>query len=196
MKKFILLVASAMLCLLSGCALTNESVNLNYSPNLTKLKKVSSSKTLDVGKFQDQRGTNPRLVMHKINLNEQEAQGMYLAEKPITSVLKNAINKALMKSGYNIAKNGRYVLSGNLLGLDMKPIEGFIHYKYKCNIQLEVILSDKVTRKELWEETYNGVGYFQSKTDQGEPISIAFSRAANDLVHKFLNDPGFRRIMS
>lgn len=194
-QKIRSLILIVIMTVLSGCALTNEPVSLNYSPKLSGVKKVSSSRAFTVGKFKDERGVDPKLVTHKINLNGQEAAGMILAEKPIADILQKSVENALKKTGYRVKKNGLYSLNGNLLGLNMHWIEGFVHSDLQCNIQFEFILSDRMTGKELWEETYNGVGFYRGKTDDGAPIPMAFSRAADNLIYKILNDSDFIKMM-
>ena len=195
MKKLIVPFILLSLFLLSGCALTNEQMVLNYKPNLSAIKKVNSSKRLVLAKFTDQRGVNPKALTHKINLNEQQAKGLYLAEKPIAEILRTSVDQGLKHAGYKVGKKGAYKLQGSLVALDFKWIEGWVNSTLYSNIQMEFTLVDAHSGKQVWDQMYNGSGKYFTGDNLGTPYKIAFRRAANNLITKFVNSNEFNAMM-
>lgn len=189
---FVITLLTALL-LLSACALTDEAVQLNYQPNFRGISKIHGEHALTVGKFSNIRGVDPRLLSRKINLNQEETTGKYLAEKPVAAILRQAVIDSLKFAGYRVTENGKYILSAQLVDLQNKWYPGWFSSELRTNIQVEFSLVDARTGSQIWDQTFNGSAACQSGTDSA-PYRTNFSKATNNLIFNLLNSPEFKKI--
>lgn len=177
------LIIFLFLIFLASCALTNEITPLSYQPDVTNVQNVHvNTPLLSVAEFTDSRGvSNSRLIAHKINMNENEASGMYLAEMPITEILTESAKTALSDVGYKISDKGKYVLRGNLLRLDFKPIVGFWKGRLQGNVQVEFSLIDKRSGSLVWMQTYRGFADIDS-IEYRQILKVAFDNLFTNLL--------------
>lgn len=128
MKSVFVLLSCIVLC--SGCAMTRETVPLNYMMGapLVQSFDVKPSEGIFTGCIQERRGVgDPRVIFNKKNMNGDTTSGTYEAEKPVASIVEDAVREALIRSNYNIVpdRGAPYELYGNLLDLRYEVIVGF-----------------------------------------------------------------------
>jgi hypothetical protein len=174
-------VPSIFLCIifLFGCATTMSEVNLNYHAPEEIVSAFQSplSAAIRIGTVSDKRGyENPRLLVHKQNMHRDTTKGGYLAEKPISIVLEDALKEALTKANFNIdSEKTVFELNGELLDFDIDSAYGF-----KSRITMTLSLTSMTSQKIVWSKTFVGRAIVTK-----EPwLENSFELALDDLIKK------------
>lgn len=124
-----------------GCAFTNTSVPINYmGPQfIPSAFQTKPSKALQIGKVIDQRTiADPRMICNKQN-DYGKTSGMYLAEKPVADILTEAFNYALVKSNYNVNREGIFEINGTLMDFNIEVLMGFWSGEIKSKLNMTYI---------------------------------------------------------
>ncbi|HVU28660.1 MAG TPA: hypothetical protein VHG71_13125 [Verrucomicrobiae bacterium] len=175
----------------SGCAFTKSTVVIDFKPH-PEANKVNISQSIMVTQLQDQRGTDPNLLANKGI--EIKTSGAYVTEKPIATIVTDAIKETLVVLNYKVtAGNGDLILSGDLLRLDSTPLEGFWSGELDCTIQVSLKLQEKETGKQIWSEVFTGFGKMTGLQIDSESHRKETTEAAlADLTNKLANSSSFR----
>jgi hypothetical protein len=187
MKKIITLFFQFALlaALASGCAFTTTTIPINFKPQ-PEAEKVNADKTITVEQLQDQRGTDLHLLANKGV--QFKTSGAYVTEKPIATIVTDAIKDTLTALNYKIAEeHGDLILSGDLLRLDSTPLEGFWSGELDCTVQVNLKLTEKETGKLVWSEVFTGFNkktglQIVSESDRKETTEAALADLANKLA--------------
>jgi len=197
MNKIIKLCAVITAILgLSGCALSMNNVPLNYTtPQVPKINRAKYNKPIKVGAIKDQRGENPRLIMHKTNLNEETACVGYLAEKPLSVIIQNALRDTFIKQGYVVrANNATYKLTGSLNDYSVKWIQGMFSAKAVSKLELQLNLVNLKTHNVVWNNYIVGRGHYKSG-ESGDAVALLFNRALSSAISQIANSASFRQAL-
>lgn len=195
MKYYKLIILAILVVVISGCALTDEQVPLNYVPKSYTNLGVHPSKTIFVNEVTDSRGEDPKLIAHKINEDYENATGTFLAEKSMSSILKNGLELSLKQAGYHLLKNSPYELNATLLSIHTYVDAGAFSCVQHMAIQMEFTLVDRKTDNEVWNQIFTGRGIYSSQENVDQPIRNLFVRATNNLFKQLLSDDSFRVVM-
>lgn len=186
-------IFAALLIFLTGCAFTDEPVNLNYRPNLPNAKTAhNNTAPITIGKISDARGSgiDPRLITYKTNMNLEQADGKYLAEAPITDILEDAIKTALNDTGYKVSDNSKYILNGSLLKIDTQILPGMWSGTLQATILAEFTLVNKKSGSQVWSENYKGFASIK-EGDYKQTLNAAM----DNLITNLINSQNFRNAL-
>jgi len=189
--KTMMLLPLIFVCfLLSGCDSIN--VPLNYKPSIIGLNKIQKSKSVTVGEVVNGTGNDDKTIVFGCAANNYIAT----TDQSITKVLRLATNKALVQAGYRSTENARYILQANLLKIKAEKLPAILFQNnsvYITTIQMEFSLYDKVSKTQVWDDVYNGVGKVRTGAQDGIAISVAFNRAIDGLLKQLINSVTFRK---
>ncbi len=138
---------------LVGCGFKNSVVKLNYVPNEYP-NKVSFKTPLEVTKFNDVRGKDPKNIANKGV--DVQARAQYFADDEIANIVTKAVKDTLLNLNYIINTNGDLRLTGDILKFDSIPLMGFWSGQIEGTIQVSFKLSDTKTNKLVWTEVLAG----------------------------------------
>lgn len=162
-----------------GCATTLNEVNLNYHvpDEIIPTFQSPPSTVIRMGSVSDKRGyENPRLLVHKQNVHGDTTKGGYLAEKPISIVLEDALKEALIKAKFNIGnEKSDFELSGELLDFDLDNTYGL-----KSRITMTLSLTSVLSQKIVWSKTFVG----RAVVTTTPWLENSFNFALDDLIKK------------
>jgi uncharacterized lipoprotein len=179
-------IVIGFLTLGSGCALTQESVKLSYTPQIgvPKVERADASMiTVNVG---DSRPTRDRVS------SKENAYGMKMAaiksEEDVTSLLKRAIETELENRGFHLGAGKALVLVElGKLENDFKP--GL----FSGDAVAELFMSVKVQEtagQVLYTKFIEGKGINSGiQLASGSNAKIALDAALKDAVSKLFQDP-------
>jgi len=163
----------------SGCATTLDEVRLNYHTPAEIASSFQSppNSPIRMGTVSDKRGyENPRLLVYKQNLHGDTTKGGYLAEKPVSSVLEDALKEALTKAKFNMDSEAPdFELSGELLAFNLDSAYGL-----KSRITMTLSLTSAASQKIVWSETFVG----RAVVTKPPRLENCFTFALDDLIKK------------
>lgn len=183
-SKLVLMVGCVIL--LSGCALTNETVPLNYhlgDAGGNILKGESPAKISIV--VQDKRGvSNPRLIMHKRDGYNNQSSGGYLSKEPIHAVIKQALSSGLKQMGYKVSNNAQYTFDCQLLSVDDKYIVGLLETNMGLQMQLNVRVYSRKRHSIIWQNIIESHGAVNTEWPTTGVIRKAFNEALTNAIRQ------------
>jgi hypothetical protein len=194
--KFILIYI--LVLFLSGCAFTTSQISLDYHP--AKTVASCSSKTITLGKFDDMRDDDPKLLAYKRNGFNAECSGKYLAERPIADILHDSFDEALKNANYRIvAKQSDFTLSGKITDITTELRQGLFVENLETSIKVSFKLVKNRTGNVVWTDIISG----NSNIDT-DPIYIvldewyrkSFNMAMDNLIKKLLTSSDFQQAVS
>lgn len=194
-----ILTAVAAAAALSGCAMTTTQLPLNYHPTPGFVKPVKTSNSIAVKPFEDARGEDPRIIMHKINGYQEETTGAYVAEKPIVEILQSAVEESLESSGYKVTQDhARFSLYGKFVSFEAKPLIGMFSSTLQTKLTLNLKLRDGKADNICWTDTITGKSSVQSSmgTSEEDWLRKGFKLAADNAISHLLNDEDFQHALS
>ena len=179
--------------LLASCAMTNSDLALNYQQKnkINSRYLAKTSKVIRISNFRDDRGvSNPKLLFHKKNMYNQTTSGGYIAEKPITSIVQNAISSGLKQLHYRIGSNGQYILVGKISRIDLKTVMGMFKASVNTEIQLELKLLNQKGNL-LWSDTFTGHSDVRTAWGGDQILRDSFGNSLNDVVNQLQTSDSF-----
>ncbi|MGD9153254.1 MAG: YajG family lipoprotein [Gammaproteobacteria bacterium] len=181
---------------LSGCAMSMSNVSLNYkTPRVPKINRAKYNQSIKVSRIDDQRGENSRLIVHKINMNEETTSGGYLAEKPLNVVVQNALRNAFIKQGYIVkTHHATYELTGTLNDYSVKWITGMFSSRAISKLEMQFSLLNLKTHNVVWNNYVIGRGNYKSG-ESGGVVALLFNRALNSVIIQLTNSASFRQAL-
>lgn len=179
--------------LLTSCAMTNSDLALDYKQK-TKINThylAKTSKVIRVSNFKDDRGvSDPKLIYHKRNAYGQTTSGGYVAEKPLTTIVQNAITTGLKKLHYRVGSSGQYILTGKISRIDLKTVMGMFKVSINTEIQVELKLLNN-TGSLLWSDTFTGHSNVKTAWGGDQTLRDSFGNSLNDVVNQLQTSDSF-----
>lgn len=176
----VLLIFSCMV-FFWGCAMTLTEVNLNYRlpAEIAPTFQSPPTSAIRMGTIWDKRGyENPRLLIHKTNLHGDTTKGGYLAEKPLSMVIADALQEAFMKAKFNMDnEKGAFVVTGELLAFNLDRTHGL-----KSRITVALSLTKVSSQEMIWSKTFVG----RAIVTKPPWIENSFNLAVDDLIKKVI----------
>ena len=111
------LAALLSLALVSGCAISKTSVSIDYVPATTFAATDSDlvNYRISVGEIEDMRRLeDPNVIIHKTNNYGDTTSGAYVAEKPVASIVRDALAQFFEDPDAGISGAGRETRRGAL----------------------------------------------------------------------------------
>lgn len=181
------LVATAVLVtLLSGCAFTVHDVTLNYSYQPTG-ELPSGLDKLKLGHFTDGRDVeNPRMIMNQRNLYGDTTSGGWQAEKPLSEIVRDAVNQAV-SAHQQSANDNSLELTGELVDFDTEVIVGAWSAQYTGRLTQRFQLSSSATKEIIWRDSFTASATVPSK----EGADGLFKKCLDELVDALVQDEYF-----
>jgi hypothetical protein len=181
----------ALVCLTAACSTTRTT--LSYQP--TKTVSPSSTRPLfGVGKFSDDRGTDPHWLGAIRGGFGQPLKTIELSETA-SEVVEHAYSQALAARGLLDSTAPRYVLAGKIVHLDCSQ---FVRREAHADIDLTVI--DSASGKPVFEQS------FQKTVVQGDTVTLdagifasvddlkaVATQALNEMIDESLSSDVFRK---
>jgi len=194
MKRLLLLLACSLL--FSGCALTREPVTLNYNMNVPLAQSFleKPQEAITVGIIQDKRGMDdPRLIFHKQNLYHDTMGGGWLAEKPVASIVEDAVREALAAANYNIVSAAaEYQLYGMLQELRYETVMGFWQGELRTIMTVQLYLKDMRSGRVVWNETFMARALMKDYVFGVELVRKSLTVVLNDLAKQIAESDALR----
>jgi hypothetical protein len=184
---------------LTGCAFSSGEIKLNYQPpsDLPGNHASAPHQSLSVGPITDERGVEPKLLMHKVNGYGQKTTGAYLAEQPVAEIVESSVRTALQTAGYQVTEQGNQkILKGRLITLDFDVVAGFVSATLNTKLLVEFTLYDQATQQVVWKDTIIAHGTKRSGSMFSEDyIRPAFAQAMDDLIQKLVTTDAFNQAL-
>jgi len=187
-------IAALMALLVSGCAYTNSTIKIDYTPS--NFKPVTSAKaTVKVEQLTDQRGVEPNLLSYKGV--QMRTSGRYLCDKEVSVVVTDAIKALLKDLGYSVLEDGGdYRLSGELLKFDSTVAVGFWSGQLDGIIQVNLRVKDSDKGTVIWNEMLSGTAKKTGLQFDGEAHRKEVAENAIDsLMHKIAESSSLRKAL-
>ncbi len=181
-----LLAVLFIVTLVSGCTLTNQTVPVGYVPEtiprLAVISEQSPSVTVDV--IEDKRAVNdPKLLFHKKNMYGVTMSGGYLAEKPVASIIRDALAELLEPDSASNAP-AKYRLSGKLQDLDYEIVQGFWSSQANSKLTVQLYLTNVSTNAIEWSESFVGHGRIEKIKGENAAVRDMLTKALDDVVEQ------------
>jgi ABC-type uncharacterized transport system auxiliary subunit len=171
--------------LLGGCAMTEQSVVVDYSPG-TSISRPSADSVAGrvlVGRIEDKRGlANPNIILHKENLYGDTMSGAYLAEKPVAEIVRGGLAYAFGSPVDGTGTDRRFELYGSLLDFDYETISGFWTARLNSKMSVQLYLREVSTKNVVWNETFIGRGHVEKFSGSADAVDKMLSAALDDLI--------------
>lgn len=186
---------------LTGCAI--RPIDLSYQMNTaTKITQVSSSNSIRVAKISDLRNTDPRFItfIHYVVANKSftaSGEVTYLAQQKITTVLRQALNTTLAKSGYKLnATHAELNLNAIIKDINYQRHDTLLGGTVTGNLIVRFDLVNARTHKLVWKRTVMGTGKVKQSFlgDSDVPnsqVKRSFNLAMNSLMQRLVNNNSF-----
>lgn len=186
-SKFKIIALGSTLLFLTSCALSNSVKQINYQSNFKFDTKLESSKIIKVEAMRDERGyTDNKVIFYKKNMYNQTMSGAYLAEKPMTDILTEAIKNGFKEKNIITNENGNtFILKSTLQKLDYEAISGFTTVQLIPQIVVKFQLTD-TNGKVVWTDILTG----KSNT-KGTNFEKFLPPSIDNLVEQLVNNQDF-----
>ncbi len=177
-----LLAVSSSILILAGCAMTNDTMKLNYHFNSANALKAAYPAKVSVS-VEDKRGVdNPRLIIHKQNMYNETTSGGLLAERPLAAITQEAISSGLQQMGYQVKNNSNYFFDCELLNVEQKSVIGMFKAQVGIQIQINVRVYDKAQHRIVWQDIIVGNGSVSTAWGGEGVLRSAFNIALTNAV--------------
>lgn len=186
MKSKLNLMILGILLILKSCALTDSVKTLNYEPNVKIESILERTKKVRVEEMKDDRGyDNDKVIFYKKNMYNQTMSGAYVAEKPVSEILTEAIKNGLEQKKVVLDNSGEYVLKSSLQKLDYESISGFSSVRVIPQISVKFQLVDE-QGKVVWTDIIIGKANIK-----GVNFEKFMNPAIDNLVEQLLSNNDF-----
>jgi hypothetical protein len=193
-KAFALGIVSTFFVLF-GCApmVTVVKVNVAYLPSDGPAKpQITTSKRIRIEPIVDKRWN---MALGEIRDQYGKTIGMYMSNTDVPKVITDAIKVQLTNQGYQVvSEGGDLVLSGELLGLKGKRIQGFfLRGTFEAAAQARITLKD-ASGNVIWSGVVNGRSELKygPLTKPNERFVEAIDSAITDLIERLIGSESFR----
>lgn len=195
-QKYTLRLITAVLVTasLNGCAFSNQKVPIHYysSPTPTRALNAIHHTSIRVGDIIDRRGEDPRLIIHKTNTYSMTTTGGYLAERPISTIVQNALTQGLTQIGYRTNDKAAYTITGTLNSIDQKNIMGMVQSTFIITVNINLRVANE-NGQTIWQDNFLGTGRVVVLLFGGsEILNTALVEALNDVIHQVQTSHSFQ----
>lgn len=115
-----------LLTVLSGCALTDDTLKLRCNTTPTQGTKFQSIPDISVAKWTDARKVDdPKFVYFKNNNMGKTNGRLSSQDSTVADFTTEVVKKSLEQIGIKVVDNSQFVLSGRILSLDSSARIGF-----------------------------------------------------------------------
>lgn len=191
---------AAVMTIVSCASLEDNSV-LSIAPVTVPVNASTvavSKQTIRVGKINDFRGEeNERFVMYKYDEENNQLGGTYIAKRHMVDIIGSSLIDNFQKAHYQVRKNkARYVLTGNLIDLDLVWKNTTLQSKLKGDLQLQLMLTDQRTGQQVWRQEFNTVADYKSASlSDSKSIKIVTESLIGGVVQQLEQSPSFRQAL-
>jgi len=185
-SKFTTLLLGISLITLTSCALSNSVKQINYQSNLKVSDRLSSSKIVKIDEMKDMRGySDEKVIFYKKNMYNQTMSGAYMAEKPVSEILTEAIKNGFNEKNISVNGSNDYILKSELQKLDYEAISGFSTVQLIPEITVKFQLVDK-DGKVVWTDLITG-----KANTKGAKFEKFLPPAIDNLIQQPVNNQDF-----
>ncbi|MFP7658063.1 hypothetical protein [Chryseobacterium proteolyticum] len=186
-SKFKIFVLGVSLTSLTSCALSNSVQQINYQSGLKIDNKLASSKTVQIDPMKDTRGyQDNKVIFYKKNMYNQTMSGAYMAEKPVSEILTDAIKNGLKEKNVNLGSDNKsFTLKSELQKMDYEAISGFSTVQLIPQITVKFQLIDN-EGKVVWTDLITG-----KANTKGAKFEKFLPPAIDNLVEQLVNSQDF-----
>ncbi|WBV56919.1 hypothetical protein PFY10_00500 [Chryseobacterium daecheongense] len=186
-SKFKIFVLGVSLTSLTSCALSNSVQQINYQSGLKIDNKLASSKTVQIDPMKDTRGyQDNKVIFYKKNMYNQTMSGAYMAEKPVSEILTDAIKNGLKEKNVNLGNDNKsFTLKSELQKMDYEAISGFSTVQLIPQITVKFQLIDN-EGKVVWTDLITG-----KANTKGAKFEKFLPPAIDNLVEQLVNSQDF-----
>jgi hypothetical protein len=194
-KIAFLSLAILMFGFLSGCAFTTTQIKVDYTPSHYS-KITDATKTIEVKRFNDTRGVDPKLIAQKYN-QYGKTTGKYVSEREVADIVTEAVQNLLSNLNYRILNdNGELIFGGEILKCEQNVLMGFWSGELEGNIQVNLRLIEANSGNILWNEVISGYG---KKTGlqlvTADDYKEVFEKTLDNLMKNVANSTTFKTIV-
>ena len=180
---------------LSGCAFTTTQIKVDYTPSHYS-KITDATKTIEVKRFNDTRGVDPKLIAQKYN-QYGKTTGKYVSEREVADIVTEAVQNLLSNLNYRILNdNGELIFGGEILKCEQNVLMGFWSGELEGNIQVNLRLIEANSGNILWNEVISGYG---KKTGlqlvTADDYKEVFEKTLDNLMKNVANSTTFKTIV-
>lgn len=193
MRPVSLLAALSLTCL-TACSTTQTT--LNYQPSQPPATAMGSA-IFGIGRFDDQRGTDPHWLGAIRGGFGQPLKTIELQDSA-SDVVANAYRQALAAQGLLASSSPRYLVGGRIIHLDCSQLA-----RREAHADIDVVVTDTRTGQPVFEQLFEkkivqgdvvtfNVGIFASVND----LKAVATQALNQAIDASLGNDGFQRLIA
>jgi hypothetical protein len=181
--------------LLTGCAFSRTSVQVNLAPRVDQPLRVEQKASLEVGDIKDSRLVTDNFVLLQKANAYGPTEGAFVADKPVAEIFRNGLAATLQQNGFMTTNGTRYELRGEIQSFGCGAIQRFFSAStVKTWLTVRFELVDKSTGLPVWHDTYNGQDTEPGSGGIGAGgfIGSVFSKVSEDVIRQLVSDRTFR----
>jgi len=193
LKLLIRLFTCIYILSLFSCTWSVKDLPINYSsPKQIKLGfSHQSDKSITVKEVEDCREVEDQRIIIYITNDYGDKTGGYYAEKPLATIVREALVDALKVSGLTYSEERNNLsLSGELLDFDHKVISGFVSFTLQTEITVKLTLKDEDNDELLWRDTFFARSSIKGNRET-TVIKDGFTAALDDLILQLFSNEIF-----
>lgn len=190
MKLFIRLpITLCSIAFLSGCAMTQENLPLDYhlDANSSGILKTSHAKKVSVNVRDKRDVEDPRFIIHKQNMYHDVTSGGYLAEEPLANIVKEALSTGLKQMGYNLTNKSKYMFDCELMEVEPKYVMGWTQGTVGIQVELNIRVYNELTHAIVWQDIIRGHGSVITTWGGNDTLKDAFNKALTNAIRQLQN---------
>jgi hypothetical protein len=196
MRKLLLIL---LCCFIGGCA-SYKQLQLNYKLDAPKEKIYQNEHHQKIAVTVDDKRDpiDNRLILQNSGpYQNTSVEGGYIAEEPISSILKKGFYDGFKQMNYNVVgvNSSRYEFVCDINDVNYKNVSNLFIKDLIVEINVTNYLFDNKLGRVIWEENLTGRGkinnFFGSGNSTNE-IKNAFCLAITDLIRKTQRSRIFR----
>jgi hypothetical protein len=173
---------------LSGCAFSIHETPVNYEfDGVVEPDERNTSRGIVVNVVTDDRAVDrPDIISHLVNGYGQTTSGGFVAEAPLSDIVKSGIQEALVRAGYK-SHSDDLTLDAVLENYEYDAVSGFWSVK---NITAQLTLSIKLSQGDTIVARNTVLGDVKLNTEElkGKPdkelVVLLFKRSLDDALEQ------------
>lgn len=178
---------AVVLAALQGCALTDATLDVGLDPSRVSAGPLSdvSRQTFVLEDFDDVRSDKERVGYKKNSFGARLAD--ITTEQPVTEIVKEAIDGALIANGHAVGAGGVSV-AGTVNQFWVDSDMNFTHIELMCNIETELSFTDMATDTVIHQGVYRGSFSEKRQTGMESNYRSVIAGAIEKLVDELVFD--------
>ena len=197
-KMFKGLFVSAALLILTGCAMTQTEIPINYTPPSVPVdaKLTTQAISIQVNDFRDVRESadgDTKMIQHKTNGYGFKTSGAYMAQEPVALVVQKGFQEGLMQLGYKVnGDSPQFLLEGMLQSMHFDFLQGWASVTVKANMNVYLKLVNAQTKQVVWEDLVAGhVDDYSYMAITDEMIKGVLTKLLNQAINELETSQAF-----